>query len=137
MQKNRLINKIGFNIAIKTMLLILSLVLVYHVLIVSQLIPYEAVWGGRLTSISQMYRFETTSIIINIFILLILLIKGTFIRISLPTRLINSLLVLFSLLFALNTIGNIFSSNIWEAIIFTPITLMASILCYRIAIEKE
>ncbi|MCF6268271.1 MAG: hypothetical protein L3J41_01010 [Melioribacteraceae bacterium] len=38
---------------------------------------------------------------------------------------------------AINTIGNLFSNNFWEMIIFTPLTFISAILCYRMAVEKK
>ena len=109
----------------------------YHLLIITGIVPYEATWGGRLKSKAQMYRFEAISIGVNLFLLLIVFIKGRYLKMINPGKAINILLGIFAVIFALNTLGNIFSTNIWEAIIFTPVTLVFSVLCFRMAIEKN
>lgn len=131
-----MIRKIGFRIAVRTMMTLLTGIIIYHLLIISGIISYEATWGGRLETKAQMYRFEGISIGMNLFLLLIVAIKGKYINAIRPGKLINILLGVFAVLFAFNTIGNILSNNIWEAIIFTPLTLVFSILCYRMTIER-
>ena len=38
-----------------------------------------------------------------------------------------------ALLFALNTVGNLFALDLRETLIFTPITLLAALLAWRLA----
>jgi len=42
----------------------------------------------------------------------------------------------FVVLFAINTVGNVLSKTSLETIIFTPLTFLSAVLCFRIAIEK-
>ncbi|MEZ5017585.1 MAG: hypothetical protein R2800_11075 [Flavipsychrobacter sp.] len=130
-----MLKRIPFRFAVNTMLFLLSAILVYHFLIVAQLIPYEATWGGRLKTEQEMYRFESVSIILNLAIAFIIAVKGGYIKRIVPGKLITFLLWLIAALFALNTIGNITSINNLEAIIFTPVTLLFAVLCVRIAVE--
>jgi hypothetical protein len=39
-----------------------------------------------------------------------------------------------ALLFALNTVGNLFVLDLRETLIFTPITLLAAVLSWRLAL---
>ncbi len=119
------------------MLILLTLVLCYHLLILVELIPYQVAWGGRLETKSQMYVFETISIGVNLIIYAVILIKGAYIKTNIPIRVINILLWILTAIFVLNTIGNLFSDNFLEMIIFTPLTLISSIFCYRMAVEKK
>jgi hypothetical protein len=116
------------------MIVLLLIALTYHLIILAELIPYEAVWGGRLKSSEQMRQFELISIAINLFILLVILIKGGYIKINIPKLIINTFLWLFVILFTLNSIGNLFSVSIWETIIFTPLTIISAVLCLRLAL---
>ena len=129
-----MLRKINFSFSIKTMLVLLSIALTYHLIILAELIPYEAVWGGRLKSSEQMRQFEFISIAVNLFIVLVILIKGGYININIPKLIINTFLWLFVILFTINTFGNLFSVSIWETIIFTPISLMSAVLCLRLAL---
>lgn len=130
-----MIKKIPFHLAVNIMLILLSAMLVYHLLIIAQVVPFDAIWGGRLTNEEEMYRFEMVSIILNIVILMVIAIKGGYIRRIKPNRTIRVLLWLLVVLYIFNTIGNILSTNILEAAIFTPITLISALLCWRMAIE--
>lgn len=129
-----MVRKINFLLAIKTMIVLTLIALAYHIIIITELIPYDAVWGGRLKSREQMYQFEFFSIAINLFMALVILIKGAYIKIKIPKLIVTSFLWLFAILFALNTVGNLFSVSIWETIIFTPITLISAVLCLRLAL---
>ncbi len=131
-----MIKKINLKFSINTMIILLTLVLIYHLLILMELIPYNAVWGGRLETKSQMYNFEIFSIVVNLVILLVISIKGSYINVKIPNLIINIFLWIFTVMFTLNTIGNLFSNSFWEALIFTPLTLLSAILCFRLAIEK-
>ena len=51
------------------MILLLTLVVIFHFAIITGLIPYQIVWAGKLNSVDEMYAFETVSIAINIFII--------------------------------------------------------------------
>ncbi len=131
-----MIRKISFKFAANAMLLLLICLLVYHVLIVTGLIPYDAVWGGRLEDQSQMYQFEAFSIAVNLLMLLVVCMKGRVVRIQISSRIINLLLWAFTLLYALNTVGNLLSTNMLERVVFTPLTLLAALFCFRLAVER-
>ncbi len=131
-----MIRKISFKFAANAMLLLLICLLVYHVLIVTSLIPYDAVWGGRLEDQSQMYQFEAFSIAVNLLMLLVVCMKGRVVRIQISSRIINLLLWAFTLLYALNTVGNLLSTNMLERVVFTPLTLLAALFCFRLAVER-
>lgn len=127
-----ILNKISFKFAINTMLTMLCLVIVFHLFVLSQIIPFNIVWGGKFENVTQMRSFEITSVLINLFMIFIIAIKGQYIKFDLPIRLINIILWLFVLLFTLNTIGNLFAKTSTEALVFTPLTLVSSVLCVRI-----
>lgn len=118
------------------MITLLSAVVIIHILVLIQILPYQIVWAGRLNSIAEMQRFETISIIINCFIILIIAIKGNYLNFKFSTKIINSLLWFFVILFSLNTIGNIMAKSHFEKLVFTPLTFILAILCFRI-IKKD
>jgi len=105
------------------MLILLVLVLIYHLLILIELIPYQIAWGA-------------VSIGINVIIMTIILLKGEYIKTRISVRVINILLWILTVVFILNTVGNLISNNLLETIIFTPLTCISAILCYRMAVEK-
>ncbi|MEQ8809642.1 MAG: hypothetical protein RIE59_11290 [Imperialibacter sp.] len=125
----------NFKFAAHAVIAMLSLVLVYHVTIITGLIPYEATWGGRLQNREQMLRFETVSIVMNLFILAVILIKADYLKLKLPPMVLKVLLWALAVLFALNTVGNLASICMLELIIFTPLTAASAVFCARMAIE--
>ncbi len=108
--------------AIRLMLWLLVGIIGFHLCILLKIIPYEITWGGRLSNDREMYVFESISIIINLFLGLVLLIKGNYIRAIMPMKVINVILWIFLFLFALNTIGNILAKTYFEKF-FSIITL--------------
>ncbi|NOR52046.1 MAG: hypothetical protein GQ470_05445 [Gammaproteobacteria bacterium] len=133
---NEIIKLIDVKLAINTMLAFLSFVILFHILVLFEIISSEIVWGGKLESTSQMRIFETISIVINLIIITVVGIKGKYIRAFLPENAVKVILWLLVVLFTLNTVGNMFSETTLETIMFTPLTLMSAILCYRIVIEE-
>lgn len=129
--------KISFQLAGKVIIGIVSAVILFHLFILFGVIPYDIVWGGRLESRTQMIRFEVVSISINILIILVTMMKVKWIRPIIPVRVVNIILWIFAILFLLNTVGNLFSLNSLETIIFTPITLILAFLLLRLLVVKE
>lgn len=99
---------------LKTLIVIYSIIIVFHSCILLKIIPYEITWGGRLQNDQVMYVFETASIAINVFLICILLMKGDFIKFKFPVKVIQVILWIFVVVFALNTVGNIFAKTLLE-----------------------
>ncbi|GAL85442.1 hypothetical protein MYP_2671 [Sporocytophaga myxococcoides] len=95
------------------------------------MIPYEITWGGRLKSDIEMYVFETISILINLLLFSILLIKGRYVKEYLSMKVVDIILWIFIILFGLNTIGNILAETIFEKF-FTLLTLAFAMLLWII-----
>ncbi len=109
---------------------ILGAVLVFHFLIITQQIPYDKVWAGRLHSVEEMKRFEAFSILLNLFMLIIFIIKYKQLQRNIQHKVINILIWVFAAFFALNTIGNLFSKSMAELILGTLFTFTSVILCF-------
>ena len=78
-----------------------------------------------------MYIFETISIMFNIFLDLVLLIKGERPHAFIPIKLVNIILWEFLILFGLNTIGIIFAKTLFKKIL-EIVTLSFSYLIFII-----
>ncbi|NSL85556.1 hypothetical protein ECE50_001855 [Chitinophaga sp. Mgbs1] len=120
--------------AVKVMLILLAAIILFHIAVTVKLIPYDIVWGGRITSNEQLLTAEVISITINLLLIAILLLKADYIRHTLPQRWLNITLWAYVVLFALNTAGNLMAENQLEKIMFTPVTLLFVILLIRIAV---
>lgn len=127
-----MLNKISKTQALKIIIGLLTAVIVFHLLIITQIISYEFVWAGKLKSISEMYVFEIVSILINVLLLTVLLLKGNFIKHAINDKIISRILWFFVLVFALNTIGNLFAKSLFEKAVFTPLTLILALLIWII-----
>jgi hypothetical protein len=131
-----MLNKISKNQALKIILGVLTAIIVFHILIIIRIIPYEIVWAGKLKSVNEMYVFEMVSILVNILLLAVLLLKGNFLKYKIDSKIINGILWFFVFVFALNTVGNLMAKSFFEKAIFTPLTLTLVILIW-IIIRKD
>ncbi|RYD56281.1 MAG: hypothetical protein EOP56_13185 [Sphingobacteriales bacterium] len=130
-------NLISERLAIHTIITILSLVIIFHILVLTGVIPYNIVWGGRLQTKEQMVKFETMSILINIFMIAIVAVHAGYLQLPVNRTVIRIILWLLAGLFAMNTIGNLLSTNSFEMLVFTPVTLVLSLLFIRLVIVKR
>mgnify|MGYP003653391518 FL=1 len=122
--------------ALIIMFFILGIVLIFHFLILTEQIPYDKVWAGRLKSVEEMIIFETFSILLNVFILTVLYIKYRQLAKGIKNKVINFMIWIFTGLFALNTLGNLFSKSMAELVLGTLFTLTSAVLCFVI-VKKE
>ena len=125
-----------FNISIKIFLGLLFLVILFHICIITKIIPYNIAWGGRLTNDTEMYVFETISILINIFLSWILLMKSNLLKFKFSDKTVQIILWIFFALFILNTIGNIFAKTNFEKF-FAVLTGLSAILIWNIVKQKK
>ncbi len=123
-------------IAIKTMIVILSLIVLFHFLILLKIIPYSITWGGKLKNDSEMIVFESISIVINTMLMITLMIKGRFINYQINHKIINGILWFFLVVFSLNTIGNLFANTSIEKL-FSILTLLFVCLLWVILKKKK
>ncbi|MBK6348167.1 MAG: hypothetical protein IPF68_19940 [Bacteroidales bacterium] len=131
-----MINRIPFNFAIRTMLVLLSLIALFHLLVLSGVIPYTITWGGKLRSLTQMRLMEFISLLVNTLLMVVISMKAGYLNPFLRPRAITLILWFFVVLFALNTVGNLFAESMFEKLVFTPLTLVSAILCRRIVLER-
>jgi hypothetical protein len=74
------------------MIILFSIILVFHTLVLIQIVPYSIVWAGKLNNVTEMKKIETVSIVINLFMLLVLLIKASYIKLNVGRGIVNFLL---------------------------------------------
>lgn len=127
---------ISFHTAAKGILIILTIMLLFHILVLTGIIPFEIVWGGRLRNREEMLVFESFSTGINLLIVLITAVHTGYISLRLNKRLTQIFIGLMAVLFLFNTLGNLLAIDPLEKFIFTPLTLVLALLCYRVASEK-
>ena len=123
-------------IAIKILIWLIATVTLFHLAIITKIIPYEVAWGGKINNDAEMYVFESISILINLFLGFILLIKGDYVLSFLTTRVVDIILWIFLLIFGLNTIGNIFAESLFEKSL-SLLTLIFTYLIWVILKKKK
>lgn len=116
------------------MLALLFIMLIFHTLVSSGVIPYNIVWAGKINTAAEMRKLEVGSILVNVFALLIIVLKADYIKHKIPAKLLNAIIWLLAVLFSLNTIGNLFAESGFELYFFTLLTFILAVLCLRIAI---
>ncbi len=121
--------------AIQIMLVLVGAIILFHLTIVLKIVPYDITWGGRLKNDQEMYAFEAFSLALNVVLVLVLLIKGAYIRPILPIKAANFILWFFFGLFALNTIGNFLATTVLEKG-FSVLTILFCILIWIILKRK-
>lgn len=119
------------------LIIIFSIVIPFHILVILGMIPFTIIGGGRVENETQMMQVEIIAILINAIMLAIVLMKAGFLRWQLPSTVIKISLWVMTILFVLNTIGNIFSKSEIERALFTPLTLVLAFFSFRLAISKK
>ena len=121
--------------SIKLLIGLLTLVILFHGCIMAKIIPYDIAWGGRLENDTQMYIFESVSILINAFLITVLLLKANYIHHRFSDKWLHGILWVFQLLFILNTVGNILAKTNFEK--FFAILTFAFAMLLWIILKKE
>jgi len=123
------------SMSIKLLIGLLTLVILFHGCIMAKIIPYGIAWGGRLENDTQMYIFESVSILINAFLITVLLLKANYIHHRFSDKWLHGILWVFQLLFILNTVGNILAKTNFEK--FFAILTFAFAMLLWIILKKE
>ncbi|XOV94575.1 MAG: hypothetical protein ACFHWX_07695 [Bacteroidota bacterium] len=130
---------ISFDRAINWTRALFSLLVVFHLTIIIGILmfdyaPVEFLWGGRLKTAEELLQFEFVSLFIMLVCLITVLIRSQQVKLSRLTGLSRIILWILTVLFFLNTIGNILAISTFEKF-FAIATLLMSVLCFRLAIE--
>jgi hypothetical protein len=123
-----------FNALIVLTCLSASLVL-FHVLVLLKIIPYQNLWGGRLKSDQEMLRFELVSLTMSLLFVLIYLSVAHLLPVSMPQLWLKVSLWIMTAFFILNTLGNLTAKNKLEKFFFAPLTIVMAVLTAYVAIK--
>lgn len=119
------------------LMVIFSLTIIFHFFVLSGIVPSDIIWGGRVTNPAEIYVFEGVSIGINLLFLVVVLIRIGVIKPQPPKYFLPVAFWIMSVVFLLNTIGNLLAVNKTEMLIFTPITLVLFIFSTILALTKS
>jgi hypothetical protein len=126
---------IGFKFASTSIIILCTLALFMHVLILFKIIPYHFVWGGQINNSTDLFIFESISIIVQILFLFIIAVKAGYLFKGKFNRIVTIGIWTMFAIMILNTLGNVVSSSYLETMVMTPITALLAILLFRIGIE--
>jgi hypothetical protein len=114
-----------------------TLILIFHVLILTGIIPFDIAWGGRLKTAEEMLLFETVSIVINLLMLFAVTSRIKLLKQSKEPGYLRVVFGIMTLLVFINTLGNLYAVTDLERLLFTPMTAISSILSFRSALTKH
>jgi hypothetical protein len=123
--------------AINGLLAILFLFVIFHILVMTRVIPFGIVMGGRLKDSAQMLRLESIALIVNLAMLFIVLVRAGYFKFNIHPKIIKTGFWIMFFVFLLNSTGNILSTNLFEQIAFTPLTIMLCLFSLRLAINGK
>ena len=124
--------KLAGNISIVLMVLLI----IFHILIMIRIVPYDIVWGGQIKDDVSLMKFEIFALVISFLFLVIVLVKIDYLKFRKFRKITNIAVWIIFVFFLLNTVGNLALGVTLEKLIFTPITIILSVLIFRLAIEK-
>lgn len=124
-------------IASRILTVLFSLTMVFHVVALFQLIPYQYLWGGRLSSVEEMYLMETVSLVVTGFFLWSSIQYLRYINQGLVPIWIRLLFGFIGIIFLLNTLGNLVAITNLETLLATPVTAFLSAICFSLVPKYE
>ena len=128
---------ISTRLAAKLLIVVFILLAIFHVLILFEVLPADIVWGGHINdSSTNLIAYELIALFIILLFIMIVAAKINDIKQNKSRTLVNIGAWIIFVYFILNTLGNIASAVSVENLIFAPITILLTILSYRLAIEK-
>ena len=86
----------------------------FHILILLQLIPSHVVWGGKIVEPKTILILEWVALLVMLFLGSLILMKAKVIRWKWQEKTLNRWLLVFSVYFVLNTLGNLLAESIFE-----------------------
>lgn len=120
------------------LLMLFSALVIFHILVLFNLLPSDMVWGGQVGHTTDRLRtLESISLAFTILFGMVVAARVGYIKVGRFTPVVNILLWFIFAYLLLNTFGNLVSRSLTEKVIFTPITIIAALLVLRLAIEKE
>jgi len=119
------------NLTGNILLILLVLLVVFHLLVIAGIVPYNIVWAGKINNRTQLLRMESISLVVlALAILLVTLKMGYLTFLNYPAVINGGMWVLFAF-FLLNTLGNLTAKSPVEKYGFGTLTLLMS-LCYLV-----
>jgi hypothetical protein len=127
---------ISFKLAGKITITIIVLLIIFHILVLLGVVPSDIVWGGKAGDKALLIKLEIFSLVTSFIFLGIVLLKVNQDKFVKYKNAINYAVIIICAYFGFNIVGNLASGVTIEKLIFTPITIILTLLLIRLAIEK-
>jgi hypothetical protein len=129
---------ISVKLAGMILLVLFGILVVFHILILLDLLPSGMVWGGQAgNSPNSLRTLEIVSLALTILFASVVAVKVGWVKVGRSAKAVNIFLWIIFAYLLLNTAGNLASSSLAEKLIFTPLTTIAALLVLRLALEKQ
>jgi len=129
-------NLISFKLAGTLTVTIIVLLIILHILILLDVVPSDIVWGGKAADKALLIKLEIFSLVTSFIFLGIVLLKVNQDKFSKYKKAINYAVIVICVYFGLNIVGNLTAEATTEKLIFTPVTIILTLLLFRLALEK-
>ena len=132
---------IDFNVATLASLFILSILILFHIAILTGIlffdyVPIDSLWGGKIKTEAQLLNFEIVSLLTSVIFFFLLLIRSKLLNIPKLTGIARIAMWVLFVFFLVNTIGNVLATTTFERY-FAIASGALAFLFLRIAIEKN
>ncbi|MEM8969802.1 MAG: hypothetical protein AAGE93_25520 [Bacteroidota bacterium] len=122
------------NLAGNILLILLALLVVFHLLVIAGIIPYNIVWAGKINNRTQLLQMESISLVVLALAIFLVALRMEYLTfLNYPSVINGGMWVLFAF-FLLNTLGNLTAKSPIEKYGFGTLTLLMSLCCLVLAI---
>jgi hypothetical protein len=128
---------ISTKLAGNLLLSVLSLLAVFHILVLLRVLPANIVWGGAIqNSSTSLFPLEMISLLVTLLFAVVIAAKAGYIKAFRFQTAVNIGVWLVFAILLLSMVGNFASGVAFENLIFAPIAVVLALCAYRLAIEK-
>lgn len=129
--------KVDFHAAGNLLTALLLMLVVFHLSVLSNLVPYEIVWGGRSRDAADFLFFEGVALGIAGFFLIATRLRVSSLRARWIAVLTRTIMWVMFGFFAINTVTNLLGRSVFEKAVFAPASLFMALLAFRLAAKKD
>jgi len=116
-------------------LLILAMLAIFHLLVMSKIIPSDIVWGGHAAeSGTSLVVMESIALVLTLIFGFVILMKMGCILKNKAQKTVNMSIWIIFVYFILNIIGNLLTGLTAECLIFGPLSAIMALLILRLAL---
>lgn len=126
----------GVKLCGNMMIVLFGLFILFHILVMLGIVPTEILWGGQLTESSSILVYEGIAILLLAVFALIIAMKVGHIKTK-RKIFVDIGVWIIVVYFALNTLGNLAAVSTLEKLIFTPLTVLFTLLGLRLALARK